>query len=62
MSNKNISIAQAAKIMQRSVSEVRRLCANGIIVANKIGRDWIISEADARTYKSNPRGKPSQKK
>lgn len=39
-------------------SLVIRLCQQGRIVAQKIGRDWVIDKSELDSYEPNPAGRP----
>lgn len=45
-------VIEAAKKGGRPVTQeyVRRLCAGGVIKAEKPGRDWLIPEQEARRW------------
>lgn len=53
-----LSTHQAARLLKRSVSEIRRLCATGKLSAQRVGRDWVIREEDIAAYLPAKRGRP----
>ena len=54
-----LTVLQAAKLLGLSTARVRALCAQARIPADKIGRDWIISEA--RILPGRPAGRPRKR-
>lgn len=43
---KTYSIAEAAAVLKKKTATVRGYCRGGRLKARKIGRDWLILEAD----------------
>lgn len=58
--NKLISSFEAAKILGFTPDYIRRLCARGIIKADKIAGNWLIKER--ALYNISRQRRPSQKK
>ena len=59
-----ITTHEAAKILDRKVRWVRRLCACGKLRARKVGRDWILDRRSVihlRDHRVKP-GRPRNKK
>lgn len=50
-----MSVEEAASLLHVSTSRVRQFCRAGRIKANKVGRDWVIDQADARRFAATPR-------
>ncbi len=50
--NSPISLAQAAKLSGYSAEHIRRLCVAGKISGQKIGKSWVVSEADVLRFKN----------
>jgi predicted site-specific integrase-resolvase len=49
--DKIITVAQAAKILRRSVTSMRRLDASGELRARRDGRGrWVYRESDVQLY------------
>lgn len=58
-----ITTTEAAKILDRTPDWISRLCKEGILKAEKRGRDWWISKESvlayqARGIKRGPKRKP----
>lgn len=56
-----VSTAAAAKIIGCNDSRVRQLLRAKLVKGEKVGRDWLVSEASAREYAGTER-KPGPKK
>jgi excisionase family DNA binding protein len=54
-----LTVAQAAKRLERSPRRVRALLESGQLKGRKVGRDWVVSEAAVRAYaaKEHPVGR-----
>jgi excisionase family DNA binding protein len=52
-----LTTSQAAAILGVGRHEVQRLCRLGLLPAQRIGRDWLVTEAAARDYHRLPRGR-----
>ncbi|PGX09280.1 helix-turn-helix domain-containing protein [Bacillus sp. AFS033286] len=48
-----IDVHQAASILNVSSGHVKNLCAQGKIVAKKIGNTWVIDKSRLRGVKQN---------
>jgi excisionase family DNA binding protein len=46
-----MTTAEAAILLERSESRVRRLCEKGLLVATKHGRDWWIEPSEIERFK-----------
>jgi excisionase family DNA binding protein len=61
-----MAVAEAAQRLQVHITRVRVLLRRGQLVGKKIGRDWVISEADLKEYQARRRprqgGRPSHSK
>jgi excisionase family DNA binding protein len=55
-----ISVLEAAAILERDPTLVRRLIKRNIIPATKLGRDWVMKESDVRKVSEmeRPPGRP----
>lgn len=64
MANQTYSTHQAAQFLGLSVRRVQALLSVGLLKADKVGRDWIISEEDLQSFKQQERavGRPSKEK
>ena len=58
MNTKLLTTAQAAAVLGVSAHEARRLCRVGLLPAQRLGRDWLVREQDAREYVRGRRGQP----
>ncbi len=56
-----LTTAEAADQLGVSARRVRQFCRAGRLEAQKIGRDWIVLQADLNQFKSIPR-KPGRSK
>lgn len=56
-----VNVAEAADLLGRSRALTRRLCQQGRIPAEKIGRDWVLKLADIRQFAAEERkpGRPA---
>ncbi len=56
-----LTISETAERLGLSVAMVRRYCADGKLVARKIGRDWAVLQRDVEHFAATPRhsGRPS---
>ena len=52
----NLTTAEAAAIIGVSRHEAQRLCRLGLLPAQRLGRDWLVREQDAREYQRGQRG------
>lgn len=41
---------EAAAILGVTVSRIRQLCIAGILIARKMGRDWLVSRDSVNAY------------
>ncbi|MFE7378528.1 helix-turn-helix domain-containing protein [Bacillus cereus] len=48
-----IGVHEAASILNASPGHVKNLCAQGKIVAKKIGNTWVIDKSKLRGVKQN---------
>ena len=55
-----LTITQAAERLGLSPSLVRRYCRQGRF-GFKLGKQWVITEAEAATFTPNRPGRPRQK-
>jgi excisionase family DNA binding protein len=53
-----ITVEQAARRLNVSARRVRALIASKRLSAAKVGRDWLIHEADLGTVMVRPPGRP----
>ena len=55
-----LTVPQAAEILGLSRQRVHALVKSGAIPATKIGRDWLISQAELAAFRALPRkrGRP----
>lgn len=53
-----LSIPEAARRLGVSERRVRSLCDEGKLAAVKVGKFWIIREADLTAWQPQPRGWP----
>jgi excisionase family DNA binding protein len=53
----NLTTAEAAKIIGRTPDRVRQLCLSGELVAEKVGRDWVITTEALAAYEAKPKPK-----
>jgi excisionase family DNA binding protein len=56
-----LTVNEAADRLGLSVAMVRRYCADGKLLAQKMGRDWAIRRQDVEQFAAAPRrsGRPS---
>jgi excisionase family DNA binding protein len=54
------TLAQAAKLLDRSVSTLREQVRRGRLAATKVGRDWLLSDAEIERYRRDSVGKPGR--
>lgn len=65
---KQITTSEAAKIIGCSRRHAGHLCINGELLAQRIGRDWLVDRASAEAYRDRevargrPRTRPQKKK
>jgi excisionase family DNA binding protein len=59
-----LTSAEAAELLELEVSLVCRYCREGRIEAEKVGRDWIITQSAIKKFRSIPRhpGNPTFRK
>lgn len=55
-----LSTQQASKILGVTARRVRALIKSGRLPANKIGRDWLISESNLNKVTIRPPGRPKK--
>ena len=51
-----LTTTEAAAIIGVSRHEAQRLCRLGLLPAQRLGRDWLVLEQDARAYQRGQRG------
>jgi excisionase family DNA binding protein len=57
-----ITTEEAAKLVDYAPAYIRRLAISGRIEAQKVGRDWLISQDSLLAYKANVQpGRPKGK-
>ncbi len=52
-----MTLSEMAKLLGLSQPTLRQQIAKGVLVAEKMGRDWVVAEADFETYKRERWGK-----
>lgn len=52
-----MTLAEMAKLLGLSQPTLRQQIAKGVLSAEKLGRDWIVSEEDFEKYKRERWGK-----
>lgn len=64
MANQTYTTHQAAEFLGLSVRRVQALLGVGLLKADKVGRDWVISEAELQRFKQQERvaGRPSKER
>jgi excisionase family DNA binding protein len=64
VANQTYSTHQAAQFLGLSVRRVQALLSVGLLKADKVGRDWVISEEDLQSFKQQERavGRPSKER
>jgi hypothetical protein len=50
---KQLTLAEAGAILGRKPDSLRRQAGRGVLVAEKLGRDWITTDAAVRDYARN---------
>jgi excisionase family DNA binding protein len=62
MTDLQLSTIQAAELLGVSTRRVQALISTGLLNANKMGRDWLISEAEVQRFAQHERkaGRPSK--
>jgi excisionase family DNA binding protein len=59
---KALTSKEAAARLGITPAHVRRLCLDGVLPAEKFGRDWILKPADVEAARARPgRGRPKGK-
>lgn len=59
MSTDLITVEQAAALIPEATPrKVRDWCAKGHLQAQRLGRDWVIRQADAERFRPPLRGNP----
>lgn len=53
-----MSVAQAAERLDVKVQRVHQLIADGSLRAERIGRQWVVDEADLARFDRRPSGRP----
>ncbi len=58
---KLLSTKETAEVLGVSTVRIFQMIQEGILPAEKIGRDWFVKEVDAETAKNRPkRGRPKK--
>jgi len=59
-----LTTKQAAERLEISLRRVQRLIQDGLLPAERIGRDWLIQEPDLNQFAQKPRksGRPRKDK
>jgi excisionase family DNA binding protein len=59
-----IGTTEAAKRLKLTVGRIRTMIGSGLLPAQKVGRDWLIDEADLEAFAKIERkpGRPRKKK
>lgn len=57
-----LSVKDAAERMNLSVQRIKQLIYDERLLAQKIGNQWIITEADLNSVKQRPAGRPASGK
>lgn len=52
-----MTLAEMAELLSVSQPTLRQQIAKGVLTAEKMGRDWIVSDEDFETYKRERWGK-----
>jgi excisionase family DNA binding protein len=55
-----VTLTEAAEHLGIAPATLRHQIRNGSLEANKIGRDWIVNEAEVRRYAETSLGKPGR--
>lgn len=45
-----LTLAQAAKLVDRNAASLRQAILRGSLPAQKLGRDWFVKESDLKRY------------
>jgi excisionase family DNA binding protein len=53
-----LTVSEAADVIGVSHAQVTRYITEGLLKSSKIGRQYLIHEADAKNFQRPPRGNP----
>lgn len=56
-----MTLTDAAGLLGLSPATLRHQIANGRLAAQKVGRDWTVSEEEVRRYAALSRGRPGRR-
>jgi len=57
---KLLTVAEAAEIRGVSPRRIRKLCEDGRLKAEKVGRDWLIDPRSLERLQALPPGRPAK--
>ena len=53
------TVTEAALIIGKTPIMIRKYIRTGLLTGKRIGKSWIIEQAQVHTFKPNPRGNPN---
>ena len=60
--NNALTTTEAAEILGIRDTMVRRYCRAGKLIAQKVGRDWLIPKKSVESFEPEPVGNPAFRK